>query len=44
MEIVYGNDIFYHYTDFQALDGILQYAEQEGIPADRVMALLQKKC
>ena len=28
----------------EALDGILQYAEQEGIPADRVMALLQKKC
>ena len=28
----------------EALDGVLQYAEQEGIPADRVMALLQKKC
>ncbi len=27
MEIVYGNDIFYHYTDFQALDGILHHAQ-----------------
>ena len=23
----YGNDIFYHYTDFQALDGILHYTQ-----------------
>ena len=23
----YGNDIFYHYTDFQALDGILSHAQ-----------------
>ncbi len=27
MKREYGNDIFYHYTDFQALDGILRCAQ-----------------
>lgn len=27
MKEEYGNDLFYHYTDFQALDGILSHAQ-----------------